>query len=79
MIYKTKGVCSSEISFEIEDNIIKNVSFKGGCDGNLSGISRLVVGMSVDDVINRLDGVTCGPKATSCPDQLSLALKEWRK
>ena len=79
MIYKTKGVCSSEISFEIEDNIIKNVSFKGGCDGNLSGISRLVVGMSVDDVINRLDGVTCGPKATSCPDQLSLALQEWRK
>ena len=79
MIYKTKGVCSSEISFEIEDNIIKNVSFKGGCDGNLSGISRLVVGMSVDEVIERLNGVTCGSKSTSCPDQLSLALKEWRK
>lgn len=79
MTYKTKGVCSREINFEIEDNIIKNVSFEGGCDGNLSGISRLVVGMSVDEVIERLNGVTCGSKSTSCPDQLSLALKEWRK
>jgi len=79
MTFKTKGVCSREINFEIENNIIKNVSFEGGCDGNLTGISKLVVGMSVDDVIERLNGVTCGSKSTSCPDQLSLALKEWRK
>lgn len=79
MTYKTSGVCCSEITFEVEDNIIKKVDFKGGCSGNTSGIARLVVGMSVDDVITRLEGTTCGFKSTSCPDQLSKALKEWRK
>lgn len=79
MIYKTSGVCCSEISFEIEENIVKDVNFKGGCSGNAAGISKLVVGMSVDDVINRLEGIQCGYKSTSCPDQLSKALKEWRK
>jgi len=79
MIYKTSGVCCSEISFEIEDNIIKNVNFKGGCSGNAAGISKLVVGMSIDDVISRLEGIQCGYKSTSCPDQLTKALKEWRK
>lgn len=78
MIFKTTGVCCTEINFEIEDNIIKAVNFKGGCSGNASGISKLVVGMTVDDVINRLEGTKCGFKTTSCPDQLSKALKEWR-
>lgn len=78
MIYKTKGVCSSEIQFEIEDNKIKEVSFKGGCSGNLQGISKLVIGMPVDEVIQRLDGIKCGFKSTSCPDQLAKALIEWR-
>ncbi len=79
MNYKTQGVCCSEINFEIENNIIKSVSFKGGCSGNTNGISNLVKGMSVDDVINRLEGVHCGSRPTSCPDQLSKALKEWRE
>lgn len=78
MIYKTKGVCSSEIQFEIKDNKIKEVSFKGGCSGNLQGISKLVIGMPVDEVIQRLDGIKCGFKSTSCPDQLAKALIEWR-
>lgn len=79
MNYKTQGVCCSEINFEIEENIIKSVSFKGGCSGNTTGISSLVAGMSVDEVINRLEGVHCGSRPTSCPDQLSKALKEWRE
>lgn len=79
MIYKTKGVCSSEIEFEIENDIIKSVKFMGGCSGNASGISKLVEGMNVDDVIARLEGTTCGFKSTSCPDQLAKALKDWRK
>lgn len=78
LIYKPKGVCCSEINFEIEDNKIIKVSFKGGCNGNSQGISRLVVGMPIDEVINRLEGVKCGFKSTSCPDQLAKALKEWR-
>lgn len=79
MIYKTKGVCSSEIEFEIENDIIKSVKFMGGCSGNASGISKLVEGMKVDDVIARLEGTTCGVRPTSCPDQLAKALKDWRK
>lgn len=79
MNFKTKGVCCSEINFEIENNIIKSVSFTGGCSGNTTGISSLVKGMSVDEVINRLEGVHCGSRPTSCPDQLSKALKEWRE
>lgn len=80
MIYKTSGVCSKEIDFEINpDNAtIKAVHFKGGCAGNTSGLSNLLVGMKVDEVIKRLDGVTCGVRSTSCPDQLAKALKEWR-
>ncbi len=79
MVYKTSGVCCTEISFEIEDDIIKNVIFKGGCSGNTAGISKLVVGMPVNEVITRLEGTKCGQRATSCPDQLTRALKEWRK
>lgn len=78
MIYKPKGVCSQEIQFEVEDNIIKNVNFVGGCAGNTKGISRLIEGMNVDEAISRLDGITCGFKKTSCPDQLAKALKEYQ-
>jgi len=65
MIYKTSGVCCSEITFEVEDNIIKNVNFKGGCSGNASGISKLVVGMSIDEVITKLEGTRCGFKSNA--------------
>ncbi len=74
--YKTSGTCSREICFEIEDGKIQSVEFLGGCNGNLKGISSLVVGMDVDEVIARLEGTTCGSKSTSCPDQLARALKE---
>ena len=74
--YKTKGTCSSEIDFEIENNKIKSVTFKGGCNGNLQGISSLVEGMDVSDVIKRLEGTNCNGRGTSCPDQLAKALKE---
>lgn len=74
--YKTKGTCSQRILFEIEDGIVKNVQFIGGCNGNLKGIGSLVEGMGVDTVIARLEGTTCGMKATSCPDQLATALKK---
>ena len=67
--YKTKGVCSRSIFIEVEDNIIKSVRFEGGCNGNTKGISALVVGMEVKDVIARLEGITCGFKGTSCPAQ----------
>ena len=74
--YKTKGTCSQMIHFEIEDGKVKNVQFYGGCNGNLKGISALVQGMEATEVIARLEGTTCGMKATSCPDQLAKALKE---
>ena len=74
--YQTKGTCSREILFEVEDGIVKNVQFIGGCNGNLKGIGSLVEGMTLEDVITRLEGTTCGPKSTSCPDQLAQALKE---
>ena len=73
--YKTKGTCSQSITFSIEDGVVKDVQFFGGCNGNLKGISSLVDGMSVDEVIKRLEGTTCGMKPTSCPDQLAQALK----
>ena len=73
--YKTSGVCSREISFTLEDGKIKNVSFLGGCNGNLQGISILTEGMDADDVIEKLQGIRCGFKKTSCPDQLAKALK----
>lgn len=74
--YKTKGTCSQQILFEIEDNKLTNVQYIGGCNGNLKGISALVEGMNVDEVIARLEGTKCGMKDTSCPDQLARALKE---
>lgn len=75
MVYKTKGVCSSQISFEVADGKVKNVAFTGGCHGNLQGISKLVDGMAVEEAISRLEGIRCGFKSTSCPDQLAKALK----
>lgn len=74
--YKTSGTCSSNIELEVEDVIVKEVSFWGGCNGNLQGISRLVKGMPVQAVIERLEGVRCGGRPTSCPDQLCKALHE---
>ena len=74
--YTTRGVCSRKIDYEIEDGIIKSIEFTGGCNGNLSGISRLVKGMPVAKVVELLEGTTCGYKETSCPDQLAQALKK---
>lgn len=78
MNYKTTGVCSSQITYDIQDDKVTHVEFKGGCSGNLQGIGKLVEGMSVDEVIARLEGIHCGMKSTSCPDQLSKALKEYK-
>ena len=77
--YKTKGTCSTEITFSIENDIIKEANFLRGCEGNLQGISRLVEGMNVEDAINKLQGIDCRGRGTSCPDQLAKALKEWKE
>lgn len=74
--YKTKGTCSTHIVLDIEDGVICNVSFWGGCNGNLQGISKLIKGMKASDVIARLEGIRCGSRPTSCPDQLCQALHE---
>ena len=74
--YKTKGTCSQMIYFEVEDNKVHNVSYLGGCNGNLQGIGKLVEGMDIDEVIRRVEGIHCGMKPTSCPDQLANALKQ---
>lgn len=76
MSYQTTGVCSKKIDFEVENGIILDVKFVGGCAGNLLGISKLVKGMKVEEVISKLEGNRCGMKPTSCPDQLAKALKE---
>lgn len=76
MQYKPSGVCSSLIDIQVEDGIIKSVEFTGGCNGNLQGISALVKGMKVEDAIDRLKGIRCGFKNTSCPDQLAIALSQ---
>jgi len=74
VIYKTKGVCSREIEYEVENNIIKKVKFVSGCPGSLQAIGRLVEGLEVEAVIEKLKGIQCGDKGTSCPDQLAKAL-----
>lgn len=74
--YKTSGVCSRSIDFDVEDGILKNVKYIGGCDGNLKGIGKLTEGMNIKDVADRLEGIKCGFKSTSCPDQLARALRE---
>lgn len=76
MVYKTSGVCARSISYEIIDGKLHNVSFVGGCNGNLQGIARLVEGMSVQEAVPRLKGIRCGLKSTSCPDQLARALEQ---
>lgn len=75
--YKTQGVCSRQIELEIEDDIIKSAAFIGGCHGNTQGISKLVEGMKVEDVIKKLKNIRCGFKTTSCPDQLANALIQY--
>ena len=77
--YNTKGVCSRRIDFEIENGVISSVKFMGGCAGNTQGVAALVKGMAVDEAIERLSGIRCGFKATSCPDQLATALKEYKQ
>ena len=76
--YRTKGTCASSIHVELDGRKIKRVVFTGGCNGNLQGISRLVEGMDIDDVIARVRGIRCGMKPTSCPDQLARALEAHR-
>ena len=76
--YKTSGVCSRSIDIEVEDNIVKDVSFVGGCNGNLKGIGALVRGMNIDEVIDKLENIKCGFKNTSCPAQLANALKDYK-
>ena len=75
IVYPTKGVCSQAIAIELEGDIVKGVQFIGGCSGNTQGISMLVRGMKVEDVISRIEGISCGGKGTSCPDQLAKALR----
>ena len=75
MRYQTKGTCSSSIDIEVNNGVIESVAFTGGCNGNLKGISALVKGMTVEEAISRLEGIRCGFKSTSCPDQLAQALK----
>lgn len=75
---KTKGTCSQRIYFRVEDGKVYDVEFLGGCNGNLQGIGKLVEGMEIDEVISRLEGIHCGMKPTSCPDQLANALKKAR-
>ena len=76
MEYKTKGVCSRAIKFDIVDNKVTGVQFVGGCSGNTQGVARLVEGMDVNEAIARMEGFCCGPRPTSCPDQLACALKQ---
>ncbi len=75
-LYHTKGTCSSSIAVELDGDVIKDVQFTGGCNGNLQGISKLVVGRTVDEVEQDLSGIRCGFKSTSCPDQLAKAVRE---
>lgn len=77
-VYKTNGVCSTEIHLDIEGDTIKKVEFIRGCQGNLLGISALVAGMNIDDAITKLKGIDCRNKGTSCPDQLSKALEQYK-
>lgn len=79
MRYLTRGTCAMAIDLELDGDIIKSINFLGGCHGNTQGIARLVTGMKIDDVIERLEGTDCGGRGTSCPDQLAKALKEAKK
>lgn len=74
--YRPKGVCSQLMTIDVENGIIEKVEVKGGCSGNLQGISQLLVGMKAEDAVKKMEGIRCGYKATSCPDQLAQALKK---
>ena len=78
-VYYPKGVCSIKMVFNIDGDIIKNLKIIGGCPGNTVGVSKLIEGKSIDEVINLLKGIPCGNKGTSCPDQISIALKEYKE
>ena len=73
--YKTRGICASQITFDLNDGIVSNIKFSGGCNGNLKGIASLAEGMNAEDVIAKIKGTRCGFKSTSCPDQLATALE----
>ena len=77
--YLTQGVCSRQMIFDVEDKKVRNLRVIGGCNGNLQGIGRLVEGMDVDEVISRVEGIRCGGRPTSCPDQLAKALKLYKE
>ncbi|HJD24317.1 MAG TPA: TIGR03905 family TSCPD domain-containing protein [Firmicutes bacterium] len=74
--YRPRGVCSQGITFELEDGVVRNVRFTGGCSGNTQGVARLVDGMPAEEAVKRLSGIRCGMKPTSCPDQLARAIKQ---
>ena len=76
IVYKPKGVCSQLMTIDVENGIIKKEEIKGGCSGNLQGISKLLVGMPVKEAIEKMEGIRCGNKSTSCPDQLAQALRK---
>ena len=76
IVYKPKGVCSQLMTIDVENGVIKKVEIKGGCSGNLQGISKLLVGMPVKEAIEKMEGIRCGNKSTSCPDQLAQALRK---
>ena len=77
--YNTKGTCAVRIEFDVEDGVVKNIAFLGGCDGNHKGIAALVEGQKPEEVPKKLKGITCGRRTTSCPDQLALALEDFMK
>lgn len=77
--YNTKGTCAVRIEFDVEDGVVKNVAFLGGCDGNHKGIAALVEGQKPEEVAKKLKGIICGRRTTSCPDQLALALEDFMK
>lgn len=79
MRFKPTGICPREINLEINDDIISSVEFIGGCSGNTQGLARLVEGMQVDDAIRKMEGIRCGQRPTSCPDQLAQALRQCKK
>lgn len=79
MKYKTSGVCSQSIEFDVVDNKVTNVKFVGGCSGNTQGVAALIEGMDINEAIKRMEGIKCGFKSTSCPDQLSKALRQYQE
>ena len=77
--FTPRGVCSRAIEIEIENGVIASVRFEGGCSGNTQGVAALIAGMNIDEAISRIEGIHCGPRSTSCPDQLSRALKAYKE